>query len=195
MILRIAKAAAIGVTWSLFLPWFGQQLPDIVLQHWRSGRKQWAILEALSLSLQTLFYITTVSNVWRLGERQNNSVKFLEFQHKKLLKYCGVSLLFVLLLSVLLSPLPPKHNEQTAKLSIAVSVLLVVAPTLLRPLDETDKKTVYGLQHGRLHLNAHVPMWMNMGFWAVSVLYSIAGEAADPSKAPQRCALNIQELS
>jgi hypothetical protein len=28
-----------------------------------------------------------------------------------------------------------------------------------------EEKSVYGLQHGRLHLQAMTPMWMNMGFW------------------------------
>lgn len=29
------------------------------------------------------------------------------------------------------------------------------------------RKSIYGLQHGRLHLDADVPMWMNMGYWKV----------------------------
>lgn len=31
-----------------------------------------------------------------------------------------------------------------------------------------ESKSVYGLQHGRLHVDTHVPMWMNMGYWKVS---------------------------
>ncbi|KAH6632981.1 hypothetical protein C7974DRAFT_310156 [Boeremia exigua] len=30
---------------------------------------------------------------------------------------------------------------------------------------KSGKKSVYGLQHGRLHLDTNVPMWMNMGYW------------------------------
>jgi hypothetical protein len=28
-----------------------------------------------------------------------------------------------------------------------------------------EKKSIYRLQHGRLHLQASTPMWMNMGYW------------------------------
>jgi hypothetical protein len=31
------------------------------------------------------------------------------------------------------------------------------------------KASVYGLQHGRLHLQTPTPMWMNMGYWKVSM--------------------------
>ncbi|KAJ4984179.1 hypothetical protein SVAN01_10350 [Stagonosporopsis vannaccii] len=31
-----------------------------------------------------------------------------------------------------------------------------------------NTETVYGLQHGRLHLDTRIPMWMNMGYWKVS---------------------------
>jgi hypothetical protein len=31
----------------------------------------------------------------------------------------------------------------------------------------TEKGNIYGLQHGRLHLDVQVPMWMNMGYWKV----------------------------
>jgi hypothetical protein len=28
-----------------------------------------------------------------------------------------------------------------------------------------EKKSVYGLEHGRLHLQVPTAMWMNMGYW------------------------------
>jgi hypothetical protein len=45
---------------------------------------------------------------------------------------------------------------------LAISVVLWVL--YLRKSDG-KKKSLYGLQHGRLHLDAQVPMWMNMGYW------------------------------
>jgi hypothetical protein len=47
---------------------------------------------------------------------------------------------------------------------LAISVVLWVL--YLRKSDG-KKKSLYGLQHGRLHLDAQVPMWMNMGYWKV----------------------------
>ncbi|KAF3044295.1 hypothetical protein E8E12_006125 [Didymella heteroderae] len=81
--------------------------------------------------------------------------QFIKIQCKKLLKYSGVLLLFILLLSELASPLPCEADKQRVKLRIAASVLIVVVPTLSGSRTEKGKKTVYGLQHGRLHLNAH----------------------------------------
>jgi hypothetical protein len=171
MIPRIGKAAAIAGTWCKLSPWFVERVPDLALDHWRSGRKQWALLETLSLWLQILIFITIVINAWKFGEQQISGERLFAFQSKKLLKYSGVSLLCILLLSVVVSPVPLKDEERTARLYIAALVLLmVVAAILLR--NGKDGKTVYGLQHGRLHLNAHVPMWMNMGYWKVSVLAS-----------------------
>jgi hypothetical protein len=178
MILRIVKAAAVVGIWYRVSPWFVERVPDLVLQHWKSDHKQWAILEALSLWLQTLIFITAVINAWKFGERQSNGER-LFVQSGKLLKYSGVSLLFILLLSMLVSPLPPKDHERTVKLCIAAYALfMAVAVLLLR--SKKGEKTVYGLQHGRLHLNAHVPMWMNMGYWKVSVLSQTHSEPTDP---------------
>jgi hypothetical protein len=30
---------------------------------------------------------------------------------------------------------------------------------------EKEKESIYGLEHGRLHLQVPTPMWMNMGYW------------------------------
>jgi hypothetical protein len=171
MILRIVKSAAIAGIWWHLLPWFVEQLPDIVLEHWKSSRKQWAILEALSLWLQTWFFITTVTNTWKFGERQENGERFINIYNKKLIKYSGIPLLLILLLSELASPLSLDDDQRTLKRRIAAFVLFAVASTLLESRSEKDKKTVYGLQHGRLHLDAHVPMWMNMGYWKVSLAF------------------------
>lgn len=183
MISRIAKAASFAVVWWHISPWYIEQLPKIVHEHWRSGRQHCAILEALSLWLQILFLISTVISAWNFGERQVNGERVTTLRHKKLLLYSGVSLLLVMLLSVLVSPSPPVDGELEAKLRIAAIVLLAVIPLLLELRSKRDVNTVYGLQHGKLHLNAHVPMWMNMGYWKVSGLCSTQKEPTDPCPA------------
>lgn len=169
MILRIFKGAAIAAIWYFVSPWLAEEQPNIVTGHWTSGCKQWAVFEALSLWVQILFFISTGINAWGFGEQQSNGERLFELRHKKLLKYSGVPLLFFLFVSVLVTPLPLKDDEQRARLWVTACVLFVVAPTLLDSTGEKDKKTVYGLEHGRLHLNVQVPMWMNMGYWNVSV--------------------------
>ena len=179
MILRIVKAAAIAAMWFQVSPWFVERVPGLVLENWRCDHKQWAILEALSLWLQTTIFTTAMINVWKFGEQRINGERAFAIQSKVLLKYSGVPLLCILLLSVFISPLPPKDDDRTAKLYVAACVVFMVAPiSMLR--NKKDGKTVYGLQHGRLHLNAHVPMWMNMGYWKVSELSPTRNRPADP---------------
>ncbi|KAF2830551.1 hypothetical protein CC86DRAFT_367286 [Ophiobolus disseminans] len=40
-----------------------------------------------------------------------------------------------------------------------------------------EKESMYGLQHGRLHLKLPTPMWMNMGYWGHEVEASTMAEA------------------
>ena len=57
-------------------------------------------------------------------------------------------------------PFPPGWTVAVLAASVSSCVFY------LRKSDR-KKKSIYGLQHGRLHLNAQVPMWMNMGYWKV----------------------------
>jgi hypothetical protein len=38
-----------------------------------------------------------------------------------------------------------------------------------RQESQEARASVYGLQHGRLHLQLPTAMWMNMGYWKVSI--------------------------
>jgi hypothetical protein len=40
-----------------------------------------------------------------------------------------------------------------------------------------DRESLYGLQHGRLHLQVPTPMWMNMGYWDVADTKKTMAEA------------------
>jgi hypothetical protein len=40
-----------------------------------------------------------------------------------------------------------------------------------------DRESLYGLQHGRLHLQVPTPMWMNMGYWGVGDTNKTMAEA------------------
>jgi hypothetical protein len=51
--------------------------------------------------------------------------------------------------------------------TVAVLAISVVLWVLYLRQSDGKKKSIYGLQHGRLHLDAQVPMWMNMGYWKV----------------------------
>lgn len=64
------------------------------------------------------------------------------------------------------------HRPSTLTFGAAMNRLLlgVVAAIVILWIfrQKKDKRTVYGLQHGRLHLDTRIPMWMNMGYWKVS---------------------------
>lgn len=71
------------------------------------------------------------------------------------------------------------RNGHTMMFAVGAIVFFVGAMALLGSRKKEDQKTVYGLQHGRLHLDAHVPMWMNMGYWKVNTLCSLSTQVAD----------------
>jgi hypothetical protein len=50
---------------------------------------------------------------------------------------------------------------------IAMGLLLysLVKPAVMRWWRNGEEKSVYGLQHGRLHVQLPTAMWMNMGYW------------------------------
>ena len=50
-------------------------------------------------------------------------------------------------------------------LGILLYTIIKWTSTNSRSSEEHKKGEMYGLQHGRLHLQVPTPMWMNMGFW------------------------------
>lgn len=60
----------------------------------------------------------------------------------------------------LIWPFPPGWT-------VAVLATSVFSCVFYLRKSDRKKRRIYGLQHGRLHLNAQVPMWMNMGYWKV----------------------------
>lgn len=63
-----------------------------------------------------------------------------------------------------------KHGVPTS--GVALCCLGILLYTIIKwtvakskSSEENKKGEMYGLQHGRLHLQVPTPMWMNMGFW------------------------------
>ncbi|KAF2628934.1 hypothetical protein BU25DRAFT_389874 [Macroventuria anomochaeta] len=67
-------------------------------------------------------------------------------------------------------------------LAVVAAFCFLAVTEALRFRRRKTKKTVYGLQHGRLHLDAHVPMWMNMGYWKVD-----GKDALNPKSLAEAC--------
>ncbi|KAI8935410.1 hypothetical protein NX059_007990 [Plenodomus lindquistii] len=62
------------------------------------------------------------------------------------------------------------YNLKVSKGGAIRSCLIAIASHLLVPAvlnrsRSSKNGTMYGLQHGRLHLQTQTPMWMNMGYW------------------------------
>ena len=100
----------------------------------------------------------------------------------QLLKYAFRATAVLALLSYLppyLLNATPLHDLFTYVIGSNSDVATVWLAIFLFQLGWSESKTsqetpearasVYGLQHGRLHLQTPTPMWMNMGYWKVSV--------------------------
>jgi hypothetical protein len=72
----------------------------------------------------------------------------------------------------------PLHDLITQKIGLNCYIVTVWLAVFLFQLGWSESRksqqspearaSVYGLQHGRLHLQIPTPMWMNMGYWKVS---------------------------
>jgi hypothetical protein len=72
--------------------------------------------------------------------------------------------------------------KRSVHVQIAMGLLLysLIKPIITRWWRSGEKKSVYGLQHGRLHVQAPTAMWMNMGYWkAGSVNMTLAVACRD----------------
>jgi hypothetical protein len=68
-------------------------------------------------------------------------------------------------------------NSQFPTLCAVVSIcrLLLLAVQKLRGAQNTE--SIYGLQHGKLHLDTSTAMWMNMGYWKNAKVSTTLSEA------------------
>jgi hypothetical protein len=56
-------------------------------------------------------------------------------------------------------------NSQFLILCAVVSICRLLFLAFHKWRGAQKKESIYGLQHGRLHLDTSIPMWMNMGYW------------------------------
>jgi hypothetical protein len=54
-------------------------------------------------------------------------------------------------------------------ITVWLAVFLFQLGRLNSKANQGAQASVYGLQNGRLHLQTPTPMWMNMGYWKVSM--------------------------
>lgn len=92
-------------------------------------------------------------------------------------------------------------HTMTADYSLVIKVILVVgAVVCLVPARGKAEESMYGLQHGKLHVDVSVPMWMNMGYWKVSAPPSdsrstlTTDQTQDPAASPKTLAEACRDL-
>jgi hypothetical protein len=70
---------------------------------------------------------------------------------------------------------PSSHAVISAALLYVLTRLIMIG--WWRKVFGQDRESMYGLQHGRLHLQVPTPMWMNMGYWQDDVEKQTMAEA------------------
>ena len=166
MILRALKLIVIAIVLWFALPYFSFEMPDnrVVELYGRGGVELLVVLRIFSLYSQTVVLVLFLTRIWTFGERSGGGSTIYRLQQTcmRLLLY---TVFPIICLGVLMTTPDLRWDGYTwsARTKFAVGAALCFMRT-------TDKKSVYGLQHARLHLDAYVPMWMNMGYWKVSNL-------------------------
>jgi hypothetical protein len=169
MIVRILNAVVLTTLTWYALPWFIADVPRIIRTYWEIGNKVDAAVRAVLACLEAAMLLTVFRAFWRFGK---GGRRIYRLQHGKLILCFGLPILLLglsemyLLSRVSLSKMVSWAHFTAAWLgAITFSVFVLVC---VRLWWNKDKKSFYGLQHGRLHLDVQVPMWMNMGYWKVS---------------------------
>ncbi|KAJ8113493.1 hypothetical protein OPT61_g4390 [Boeremia exigua] len=154
MISRALKLAATAAVIWLALPLFISGTHRSQPVNLQNDLKSWAVPSYL----RTLLAALLLTRIWTAGSRQTNDNRVHGIQRtcKGLLVYTGLPILILLWASS--SDFKWSDCNQETKIQCAVGAILCFGAT-------PNKKSVYGLQHARLHLDTQVPMWMNMGYW------------------------------
>lgn len=170
MILRVSKLAITGVALWYILSDLHVNLPDTINVQWQTGPWPHAtcMLRTAGASLEAVLSLITLSNSWHFRSKQTSGGRQSGLRHKRAFLYASVSYLFLMLLSVAASAPLYLNRPNLASLTAGMIVVWWAAQRPLGRSNKEDSQSVYGLQHGRLHLDTHVPMWMNMGYWKVS---------------------------
>lgn len=170
MLLRIFKITVIAVILWYALPEVLLEVPRAIRIQWQIGHWPHAVFGTAGVCLVAIFCLAVISNVWTFGSKRTNGNRTYALQHKRVLLYAGSSYLFSMLLSLAEREWRFSSSKSTTRFAVGAVLLFLAAPKAKKQWVVKDKGSVYGLQHGRLHLDAHVPMWMNMGYWKVSEL-------------------------
>lgn len=178
MILRVVKAVVLIVLLSFVLPWFLVDVRRLIRIQWQIGQKTEAILGCVLGCTHAVFLLALIASFWSFGERHTGGGRAYKPRHGELIVYSILPTLIMALSEtypfnhVRISDMVSwAHLAATCLGTTAIVVTILVG---VRLWWNKDRKSVYGLQHGRLHLDTQVPMWMNMGYWKVSAyLYGL----------------------
>jgi hypothetical protein len=172
MIVRILKSITLAILIWFALPWFIMDIPRTIRIHWAIGKKIDAVLGAVFACLEAALFLTAITDFWRFGEGRSGGRRMYRLQHGKLTLYSGLSILLLGLSEMYLFSRVPLSTMVSwvcfTDSWLGAITFLVFVLVCVRLWWNKDKKSIYGLQHGRLHLDTRVPMWMNMGYWKVS---------------------------
>ena len=167
MMLGILKIISIPFIAWYSLPGFVVEASRNIRTDWQSGLRSQAVLGTSTVCLCAFFVLAIVIALWELGERTIEGERIYKPQHWSSL-FSAAPLYLFLLLSPEIGLMQHTFSSRTHNGSIIGLVISSFA--ILKALKKKGKKnreSVYGLQHGKLHLDVQVPMWMNMGYWKV----------------------------
>jgi hypothetical protein len=101
----------------------------------------------------------------------------------------SVAVTISVFLSAYITSTEPIHsaiaNNRVAGICLSTLLYALVKRLLPRLRTSPGQKgeSIYGLQHGRLHLHVPTSMWMNMGYWGVDTTKTMAEACRDLLKA------------
>lgn len=164
MILRISKCVVIAAVLWFARPWFSSRMPSLYGMeelHGRGAKELFWAAQAFMLYSKLVTLVLILMKICAIGEPfgYNAAVQKLQRSCTRLLLY---SIMPILGIAVLV------HTMTANYLGKITSIIVAGAALCLLAMPKRDKKSMYGLQHGKLHLDVCVPMWMNMGYWKVS---------------------------